>query len=77
MAREVCVESQAYGQDSPDEERSVPRLRDVRRIVQDDEALDLFAGKIRNGCCTGLPAQNPEPTYQIAEKLLAAWWCEL
>jgi hypothetical protein len=43
----------------------MPAFRDVRCVVENDEALDLTTGEGRDGCDAGLPTQNAKPAYAI------------
>jgi hypothetical protein len=48
----------------------MPSFRDVRGIVEDDEALYLSTSEECNGGNSCLPTKDAKPTYAILEPLI-------
>ena len=55
----------------------MPALKDVVGVVKYDQALDQRASDERDGRKPGLPSQDGDPAYEIAEESLAASGREL
>lgn len=67
----ICVEEDGKEADQENKQRRVPSLKNIRRVVYDNQALDLRRREERDAGDSRLPTENTYPSRHVAEKLLA------
>lgn len=74
LLREEGIEEDCDSCYRDDHESRVPWLSDIVCVVECDDALDLGSDEVATAADVDLPAQDTEPSGNVGEEFLRAWW---